>query len=115
MGAWITTDYILDETTTRLFAGTPFPQARQFVEGIFEASREGLLDIEHVTPERFAEAWLLRLRYSDKPRISFTDFTSFAILRELEIHQVLTEDAVFNMWAFSEYLETSARTALCPA
>jgi predicted nucleic acid-binding protein len=95
-GAWVTTDYVLDETLTRLFALAPFAQARRFTEGIFEASRRGLLDIEHVTPERFSRAWRMRLRYRDKPRISFTDLTSFVVMRELGVHNALTADAHFE-------------------
>lgn len=95
-GAWVTTDYVLDETMTRLFSVSPFIKARRFAEGIFDASRQGLLDIEHVTPERFREAWHLRLRFRDKPRISFTDLTSFAVMRELGLRHVLTGDAHFE-------------------
>ena len=95
-GEWVTTDYVLDETMTRLFAVAPFDEARRFSEGIFEASRRGLLDIEHVTPERFSAAWRLRIRYHDKPRISFTDLTSFVVMRELGLHDVLTGDAHFE-------------------
>src|SRR5215471_10219726 len=95
-GAWVTTDYVLDETMTRLFTGTTFVQARKYMEGIFQASRAGLLDIEHVTADRFTAAWRLRLRYQNKPRISFTDFTSFTVMRELGIREVLTEDAHFE-------------------
>jgi len=69
---------------------------RAFLEEVFEASRKGLLDVEHVTPERFSRAWRLRLRYHDKPRISFTDLTSFVVMRELELRQVLTGDAHFE-------------------
>jgi len=61
-GAWVTTDYVLGETMTRLFSVAPFAAARGFIEGIFNASRDGLVDIEHVTPERFGKAWLLRRR-----------------------------------------------------
>jgi len=95
-GAWVTTDYVLDETMTRLFALAPFAEARRFTEGVFEASRRGLLDIEHVTPERFSRAWRLRLRFHDKPRISFTDLTSFVVMRELGLQHVLTGDAHFE-------------------
>lgn len=95
-GAWVTTDYVLDEAITRLFAGTPFAKAHRFTEGIFDASRHGLLDIEHITPERFAHAWRLRLRYHDKPRISLTDLTSFVVMSELGLQQVLTGDAHFE-------------------
>jgi predicted nucleic acid-binding protein len=95
-GAWVTTDFVLDETVTRLFALAPFAEARRFTEGIFEASRRGLVDIEQVTPERFSRAWRLRLRYRDKPRISFTDLTSFVVMRELGLRHALTGDAHFE-------------------
>ena len=64
------------------------------MEGIFEASRGELVDIEQVTPERFSRAW--RLRYRDKPRISFTDLTSFVVMRELGLRHALTGDAHFE-------------------
>ena len=95
-GAWVTTDYVLDETMTRLFAAAPFTKARRFCEAIFEASRQGLLDIECIHPERFRRAWRLRLQYHDKPRISFTDLSSFVVMRELKIANVISGDAHFE-------------------
>jgi len=95
-GAWVTTDYVLDETMTRLFPAVPFAAARRFMEAIFEASSLGSVDIEHVTPERFNLAWRLRVRYHDKPRISFTDLTSFVVMREVGLEKVLTGDAHFE-------------------
>jgi uncharacterized protein len=95
-GAWVTTDYVLDETITRLFSAAPFAKARRFIDGVFEASRQELLDIEQVTPERFGEAWRLRLRYRDKPRISFTDLTSFVVMRELGLRRVISGDSHFE-------------------
>jgi uncharacterized protein len=95
-GAWVTTDYVLDETITRLFLTAPFAAASRFVEAIFAASRIGTLDIERVTPERFVQAWKLRLRYRDKPRISFTDLTSFVVMRDLGLRYVITGDAHFT-------------------
>lgn len=93
---WVTTDYVLDETITRLFAGTPFLKAQQFCDAIFESSKLGLLAVEPITPERFQRAYKMRLRYRDKPRVSFTDLTSFSVMRELGIHHVLTADAHFQ-------------------
>jgi predicted nucleic acid-binding protein len=93
---WVTTDYVLDETLTRLFAGAPFAKARRFMEAIFEASELGLIVIERVTEDRFQAAWELRLRYRDKPRISFTDLSSFVVMKELEIAAVITGDAHFE-------------------
>lgn len=94
-GALVTTDYVLDETVTRLFARCPFSPAKAFCDGIFEAQKTGLLMLEHVDQDRFHQAYRLRLRYRDKPAISFTDLTSFVVMRELGIRQVLTADAHF--------------------
>jgi predicted nucleic acid-binding protein len=52
--------------------------------------------MERVTPERFEEAKELRLKYHDKPRISFTDLTSMVIMEQLHIKDILTEDEHFE-------------------
>ncbi|MBI1791425.1 MAG: type II toxin-antitoxin system VapC family toxin [Acidobacteria bacterium] len=91
----VSTDFILDELITRLFATRYFSLAKTFCEGIFQAQRAGLLTVERITPERFEKAYRLRLRYQDKPRISFTDLTTITVMHELGIRQVLTEDAHF--------------------
>ena len=95
-GIWVTTDYVLDETITRLFARRPFVEAARFCGGIFKARQLGLLTVERVSQERFQKAYQLRLQYRDKPSISFTDLTSFAVMRELKIAHVLTQDAHFR-------------------
>lgn len=95
-GRLITTDYVLDETLTRLFSRCGFAVARQFSDALLAAEPAGLLQIERITPERFALAYQWRARYRDKPGISFTDLTSFVVMKELGIHDVLTGDAHFT-------------------
>jgi uncharacterized protein len=95
-GILVTTDYVLDETITRLFGASPFAQADAFCTAILEAARDGLLRMEAISAERFQQAYRWRLRYRDQPRISFTDFTSFVIMKELGIRDVLTGDAHFE-------------------
>ena len=91
-----TTDYVLDEVTTLLFRRESFEEAVSFMEGIFQASQEGRLTIERVTSERFTAAWELRKRFQDKPKISFTDLTSMAIMQDRNIKKVLTDDDHFT-------------------
>jgi len=98
--ALVTTDYVLDETITRLFAARPFTAARKFLEGILESQKLGQVIIEWITVDRFRGACELRLRFRDKPRVSFTDLTSFVVMRELGIRDVLTADAHFNQAGF---------------
>ena len=92
----MTTDYVLDETITRLFSATPFSKAQSFCDAIFHSQRLGVLVLEPITEERFQRAYKLRLRYQETPRVSFTDLTSFTVMRELGIRRALTADAHFS-------------------
>ncbi|MFQ6039285.1 MAG: type II toxin-antitoxin system VapC family toxin [Candidatus Poribacteria bacterium] len=103
-GISYTSDYVLDETITLLFRRLPFHQARESLEQIEEAIETGYLILERIKPERFEKAKELRLRYQDKPLISFTDFTSAVVMTEKGIDAILTEDKHFI------YLEAGFRT-----
>lgn len=95
-GRCVTSDYVLDETITLLFRRAPFLPAKVFTEAIFAAIEADTLALELVTNERFQRAWSFRIRYADKSLISFTDLTSFVIMAELGIAEVLTEDRHFE-------------------
>lgn len=94
-GQMITTDYVLDETFTRLFARVPYGRARDISKDVLDAAAGGFLRLERISRERFDAAYQMRLRYRDQPRISFTDLTSFVVMKELKIRDVLTADAHF--------------------
>ena len=96
-GISYTTDYVLDETITLLFRRLPFQKASESLEKIEEAIETGYLILERITSERFENAKELRLRYQDKPLISFTDFTSAVVMIEKEIDVILTEDEHFTV------------------
>lgn len=97
---WVTSDYVLDETITRLFARRPFNEAERFCSALFLAQQRGLLFIEPINAARFRAAYKLRVRYDDKPRVSFTDLTSFVVMEELAIRHVLTGDTHFRQSEF---------------
>ncbi len=88
-----TSDYVLNELITLLFRRVPFREGVRFIEGI---QGSAVIKVELVTLTRFTAAWELRKRFQDKPKISFTDLTSMAIMKEVGIQQVLTEDAHFT-------------------
>ena len=48
---------------------------------------------------------MLRLKYLDKPQISFTDLTSILIMQEFNIYRILTEDAHFTQVGLGFQLE----------
>jgi len=94
-GILVTKDYVPDETFTRLFGGSPYAEAERFCSVVLRARDAGMLRVESITADRFARAYKLRLGYKDKPRISFTDLTSFVVMTALGIGDVLTADAHF--------------------
>ena len=80
----VTSDYVLDEVITSLFKKVNFDGALKFVEAIFLDIKKEQIHLEKIDDERFNYAWLLRSVYRDKPDISFTDLTSFVVMRDLE-------------------------------
>jgi uncharacterized protein len=90
-----TSDYVLDEVITLLFKREIFQEAVNFVEGIYAAAKLEQVIIHPITPEIFQKTWHLRLKYQDKPLISFTDLTSMVVMQEQEIQSVLTMDDHF--------------------
>jgi predicted nucleic acid-binding protein len=95
-GVSYTTDYILDETLTLLFRRVPFKEAKDSLGAIDLAIKEGYLRLERITAERFEKAKGLRIKFRDKPRISFTDLTTMVIMTEIGITDIITEDDHFS-------------------
>ena len=95
-GSIYTTDYVLDETFTLLFRRLPLSLAEESVLLLDEAIRQGYLNLEWVSPERFEEAKELRSRFRDKPKISFTDLTLMVVMKELGVTSILTDHDDFT-------------------
>ena len=95
-GIIYSSDYVIDETITLIFKRLPFKTAKESLSKIDKAIEEGYLQMEWVTPERFEKAKGLRLKYQDKPRISFTDLTSMVIMKELGVKDIITGDEHFE-------------------
>jgi len=91
-GRIVTSNFVLDELLTLLFLRLPFAEAATFSNAIFASSA---VTTEIITRERFRTAMELRLKFADKPRISFTDLTSMVIMKELGISDAMTADNHF--------------------
>ena len=91
-GVSVTTDYILSETISLLRARTSSKGAEKFIDGMLAAQSSGRIVIERISEERWIAAWKLSKRFGDKPDISFVDFTSFIVMKELKITEALTAD-----------------------
>ncbi len=93
----MTTDHVVDETLTlirfRLGHGAAEAWWRQV-----EASPR--VRWEHITPDRAEKARSLFFRYDDKD-FSFTDCTSFVVMKEVRIREAFTTDRHFAQMGFT--------------
>ena len=92
---YVTSELVVSEFISTLFREVPFGQAKHFMMNFFQSVRAGRHRLIFVSPTQFQEAYGLRLRYHDKPDISFTDFTSMVVMKDLGIMDVFTGDVHF--------------------
>jgi predicted nucleic acid-binding protein len=88
----VTSNFVLDELLTLLFLRLPFAEAARYANAILASPA---VTTEMVTRERFQKAMEFRMKFADKPKISFTDLTSMVIMKELGISEVMTADGHF--------------------
>ncbi len=95
-GRFYTTDYVLDETFTLFFRRLNNYQAKVSMESLLKSFEHDNFQKIWITPERFEQTLKLRVKYLDKPQISFTDLSSMVVMKELGINQILTDDDHFH-------------------
>ena len=98
---YITTNFVLDESYTGLLTKVGHFAAVDFGEKIRSSK---VVQTIHVTEEIEEEAWELFKQYSDKD-FSFTDCTSFVIMRQFGLSEVFTNDRHFEQMGFTILLK----------
>lgn len=96
-GAIVATDYVLDEAATFIRMDTDVQTAARFLRTVRTSKS---ITLVWVGPEHFEAATDLFERHGDK-RWSFTDCTSFVVMRELGIQDAFTFDHNFEEAGFS--------------
>ncbi|MGQ0632979.1 MAG: type II toxin-antitoxin system VapC family toxin [Planctomycetaceae bacterium] len=95
-GRLVTSNFVFDETVT--FCGSRLGHSRAAQAGEMLRDPE-VVDLVRVDPYDESSAWALFLKRSDK-RYSFTDCTSFVLMRRLGIERALAFDADFRREGF---------------
>lgn len=93
----ITTDFVADETLTLIRLRLGLPAANAWWKQVNASPR---LRWERIDAARFEAGRELFFRYKDK-QFSFTDCTSFAVMRELGLSSALTTDRHFAQMRFA--------------
>jgi predicted nucleic acid-binding protein len=99
----VTTDYVLDETATLTKARTNAKVALALLDRI-ESSPA--LSIQNITDDRFAAGKAFFRQHGDHG-YSFADCTSFVLMHEMELRDVLTTDRHFAEAEFRTMLKLS--------
>lgn len=94
-----TTDFVLDEVITRLRYNFGHRKAVEFLDLVHRAEASGTLEVKRIDDELWMKAEAIFRRFDDA-RLSFTDCTSFALLRELSVDEVFGFDSHFEMMGF---------------
>ncbi|MBU4223591.1 MAG: type II toxin-antitoxin system VapC family toxin [Euryarchaeota archaeon] len=92
----ITSDYIIDETLTRIRYSVGHKEAVEWGKDILASKVIEKMEIE---VELFRSAWELFRTYDDK-KLSFTDCTSFALMKKRGIEKVFSFDEDFKRPGF---------------
>lgn len=92
----VTTDYVIDESCTLAKARAGSLAASRLLD-LLEGTMA--LDVEWIGPERFDAAKALFRKLQDQG-YSFTDCTSFAVMRERRIARAITSDDHFRIAGF---------------
>jgi predicted nucleic acid-binding protein len=92
----VTTDYVIDESCTLMRARAGSDAALRLLDLL---DGTVAVDIEWIGPDRFDRAKALFRKYRDHA-FSFTDCTSFAVMRERRMKEVITGDDHFRIMGF---------------
>jgi predicted nucleic acid-binding protein len=92
----ITSDYVVDEACTLIRARVGAHASVQFLDLL---DKTVALALEWIGPDRFESARTLFRKHPDQG-FSFTDCTSFVLMEELGITDVLTTDQHFRVKGF---------------
>ncbi|MBI3920318.1 MAG: type II toxin-antitoxin system VapC family toxin [Armatimonadetes bacterium] len=95
----LTSDFVLDETVTRIRYDATHAAAVAFLDLIRQAETEGSLTVLEVNHDVIKEAEALFRKYEDQV-LSFTDCTSVVLAKAARADEVFTFDHHFMMFGF---------------
>jgi len=96
----VVTDYILDEAATLAKARAGGPAAVRLLDLVEQSA---VFTLTGISATRFADARAFFRKQADHG-YSFTDCTSFVVMRELKLREALTSDRHFTEAGFSRLL-----------
>jgi predicted nucleic acid-binding protein len=92
----ITSNYILDETYTLLLINIGYERTVTFHRQLEMLIKAGVLQVVQLSENIEEKAWNIFEKYNQDKCWSFTDCTSYAAMKELDIDEVFSFDRHFG-------------------
>jgi uncharacterized protein len=96
---FVTTNLVVAETLTLIRYHLHHAAALRFHQTLQQLVASGLLQLVRISEEHEAAAWTIFAQYADQA-FSYTDCTSFAVMRDLQLDHVFTADHHFATMGF---------------
>ena len=96
----VTSNYILDELYTLLLMNIGYTKALDFKQKLDHLSSEIVLDIAWIDEDMANQAWDAFQRYNVDKTWSFTDCTSFIVMKNTGLTEVFAFDHHFEQMGF---------------
>ena len=96
----VTTNYVLDELYTLLLMNIGYQRTAEFKRQIDVLIQERILEIVWVSQNIAAEAWDVFEQFNSDKRWSFTDCTSYVVLKQMGISEAFAFDQHFAQMGF---------------
>jgi len=92
----VTTDYVLDETYTLLLMNIGYARTVAFHRNILQMAGAGILHIEPIERTLRDEAWTIFEQFNQDKQWSFTDCTSYVVMKQWGIREAFAFDHHFE-------------------
>jgi len=96
----VTTNYVLDELYTLLLLNIGYQPTIRFKQQLDLLIKAGILEVDLISEEIEGEAWKIFEQYNLDKRWSFTDCTSYVVMKRLSITEVFAFDRHFEQMGF---------------
>jgi predicted nucleic acid-binding protein len=96
---FVTTNFVLDETLTLIRYNVSHTAAVKFWQTLQKLIAARLVILVRVGEDQEAAAWRIFERYADQ-EFSYTDCTSFAVMKALKLSRSFTSDSHFATMGF---------------
>ncbi len=96
----VTTNYVLDELYTLLLLHVGYSKTIQFKNRLDFLMTRNVLTVTWITPEIATQTWQIFEQFNTDKQWSFTDCTSYVVMKAQDMTEVFTFDRHFSQMGF---------------